>query len=60
MLVKSSKIPVITLCFQSSLLPFMHGLSIMSEFRGKIIDAETKEPIEGAVVVAIYSKNPSG
>ena len=24
-------------------------------FRGKVIDAETKEPIEGAVVVAIYN-----
>lgn len=27
-------------------------------FSGKIIDAETKEPIEGAVVVAIYQKDP--
>lgn len=27
-------------------------------FSGKIIDAETKEPIEGAVVVAIYQKEP--
>lgn len=26
-----------------------------SAFKGKVIDAETKEPIEGAVVVAIYS-----
>ncbi|MEK7846623.1 MAG: hypothetical protein AAB257_06635, partial [Nitrospinota bacterium] len=26
------------------------------EFKGKVIDAETKEPIEGAVVVAVYSK----
>lgn len=25
-------------------------------FEGKVIDAETKEPIEGAVVVAIYNK----
>jgi len=25
-------------------------------FRGKVIDAETKKPIEGAVVVAIYNK----
>jgi hypothetical protein len=25
-------------------------------FKGKVIDAETKEPIEGAVVVAVYSK----
>ena len=28
------------------------------EFRGKVIDAETKEPIEGAVVLAIYKKYP--
>jgi len=27
-------------------------------FRGKVIDAETKEPIEGAVVVAIYNAHP--
>jgi hypothetical protein len=26
------------------------------EFKGKIVDIETKEPIEGVVVVAIYSK----
>jgi hypothetical protein len=27
-------------------------------FRGKVIDAESKEPIEGAVVVAMYYKYP--
>lgn len=27
-------------------------------FQGKVIDAETKKPIEGAVVVAIYKKYP--
>lgn len=27
------------------------------EFKGKVIDAETKEPIEGAVVVVVYSKS---
>ena len=26
------------------------------EFKGKVIDAETKEPIEGAVVVVVYSR----
>jgi hypothetical protein len=26
-------------------------------FKGRVIDAETKEPIEGAVVVAQYHKN---
>ncbi len=28
------------------------------EFKGKVIDTETKEPIEGVVVVAIYQKHP--
>lgn len=27
------------------------------EFKGKVIDSDTKEPIEGAVVVAIYKKD---
>jgi hypothetical protein len=27
------------------------------EFRGKVIDVETKEPIEGAVVVVVYKKH---
>lgn len=26
------------------------------EFSGKVIDAETKEPLEGAVIVAVYNK----
>lgn len=30
------------------------------EFRGKIVDIETHEPIEGAVVVAIYRKEQIG
>ncbi|HOU50881.1 MAG: hypothetical protein KBG22_11025 [Smithella sp.] len=35
------------------------------EFKGRVIDAETKQPIEGAVVVAIYNRvaligNPGG
>ncbi len=29
-------------------------------FKGKVIDAETKEPIEGAVVVVVYSKTSIG
>lgn len=28
------------------------------EFKGKVIDAESKEPIEGVVVVAIYKSHP--
>ena len=30
------------------------------EFRGKVMDAETKEPIEGAVVVVAYSRRSAG
>jgi hypothetical protein len=30
------------------------------EFKGKVIDAETKEPIEGTVVVAVYYKATMG
>lgn len=30
------------------------------EFKGKVIDAETKEPIEGAVVVVVYRKENFG
>lgn len=30
------------------------------EFSGKVLDAETKEPIEGAVVVAVYNKETLG
>ncbi len=29
-------------------------------FRGKVIDTETKEPIEGAVVVVVYEKHVYG
>jgi hypothetical protein len=28
-----------------------------SEFKGKVIDAESKQPIEGAVVVVVYNKS---
>lgn len=28
------------------------------EFKGKVIDTETKEPIEGAVVAAVYREHP--
>lgn len=34
------------------------GLYKKPEFRGRIIDAETKQPIEGAVAVALYDKTP--
>ena len=41
-----------TLCFAGWLIYHKPA------YKGRIIDAETKEPIEGAVVVAIYYKYP--
>ncbi|MDF1592229.1 MAG: hypothetical protein P1P89_11985 [Desulfobacterales bacterium] len=40
--------------------PCFAGCLVFSkpEFKGKVIDTETKQPIEGAVVVAIYNKDP--
>jgi hypothetical protein len=45
------------ICFATSCAA---GWLIFSKpaYSGRIIDAETKEPIEGAVVVAIYQKHP--
>lgn len=34
------------------------GLYSKPEFRGRVIDAETKQPIEGVVVVVLYDKRP--
>lgn len=34
------------------------GLYSKPEFRGRVIDAETKEPLEGAVVVFLYDRWP--
>jgi hypothetical protein len=31
-----------------------------SEFKGKVIDAETKQPLQGAVVVVVYNKTTMG
>jgi hypothetical protein len=53
------------LCFTSLLIIFSVGVFLepcvagwlifhKPEFRGKILDAETKQPIEGAVIAAIY------
>jgi hypothetical protein len=51
-----SSITLLTMVFTS---PCFAGWLIYHkpEFRGKIIDAETKEPIEGAAVVVTYSKH---
>lgn len=39
-------------CAMTSPLPFRH----LPSFYGKVIDADTKEPIPGAVVLAVYYK----
>lgn len=46
---------VIAMTF-SSVQSFAWLIYHKPEFRGRVIDAETKEPIEGAVVVAVYNK----
>ncbi len=54
---------MITFLVMASLLIFNASQSLSAwliyhkpEFRGRIVDAETKEPIEGVVVVVVYSK----
>jgi len=42
--------------FVIMLLSFMISCAHAKTFRGKVIDADTKEPIEGAVVVAYWYK----
>jgi hypothetical protein len=44
----------ISLCLGMSL--FKRPEYYLASFEGKVIDADTKEPIEGAVVLAIYHK----
>lgn len=42
-------------------LLFLSGCMIYKPaFNGKVMDTETKEPIEGAVVVAVYNKSTMG
>lgn len=55
-------ISLITLiAFQSSTAyAFVWMIYHKPEFKGKVMDAETKEPIEGAVVVAVYNKSTIG
>lgn len=47
---------IILMFFCSSV--FAAGLYSKPEFRGRVIDSETKEPIEGAVVVVLYDRWP--
>ncbi len=55
---------IIWFAFSSSAYAWLYYS--MPEFRGKVIDAETKQPIEGAVAVVLYYKrstvslNPGG
>lgn len=59
-LIKSVKIWIVVLISFFLIFPVISyaGWLIYHKpaFNGKVIDAETKEPIEGAVVVAIYNK----
>ena len=43
-------------CFSFSTSAYSWLLYSKPEFRGRVIDAETKQPIEGAVVVVLYEK----
>ncbi len=48
---------IILFSILSSLLLFSTpGFTFFEPYRGKVIDADTKEPIEGAVVVAIWTR----
>ncbi|MBI5025827.1 MAG: hypothetical protein HZC12_03675 [Nitrospirae bacterium] len=45
------------------LLPFIIGCTVTNKYDsyyGKVIDAETKEPIEGAAVLAVYYTECTG
>jgi hypothetical protein len=48
---------IVIVCF---VVPCFAGwlISHKPEYKGKIIDAETKEPIEGVVIVAMYTVHP--
>jgi hypothetical protein len=41
-------------CLLSGMSLFRGGQSYLRSFEGKVVDAETKEPIEGAAVLAVY------
>lgn len=63
----TNKLPttlLLVLLFLMISVPPSHALWWMvyhkPAFKGKVIDAETKEPIEGAVVVVTYSKTSIG
>jgi hypothetical protein len=41
-------------CLLSGMSLFRGGQSYLRSFEGKVVDAETKEPIEGAAVLVVY------
>ena len=54
MIVLLSATAVVCISFSTS--AYSWPIYSKPEFRGRVIDAETKQPIEGAVVVAVYKK----
>jgi hypothetical protein len=46
------------LIFSPVQMSYAMGLYSKPVFRGRVLDAETKKPIEGAVVVVLYDKRP--
>ena len=64
MLIKSGIGFLTVILFSIIAVPPAHALWWMGyhkpAFKGKVIDAETKEPIEGAVVVVVYHKTSMG
>jgi hypothetical protein len=47
----------IGLCLLSIISMSACGKAILRSFEGKVVDVESKEPIEGAVVLAVYYKS---
>ena len=45
---------VICFCLLSGISLFRFGQSYLMSFEGKVVEAETKEPIKGAAVLAVY------
>jgi len=48
---------VLAVIFILSIILFLFPYHYLAPFQGKVIDADTKEPIGGAVVLAVYHKS---
>lgn len=64
-MINITKLTIITFLVAAILFPALSAqagwlIYHKPEFRGKVVDIDTKEPIEGAVVVAIYRKRTMG